>query len=92
MLRSQFLIKITLQKEYPDKSASEIGEIAAAEIGELERTPPVPWLTQNEWPVAHGDFAQYQYPMGKYLFFGGIDELFVAQSLDPKVIKRVWGN
>jgi uncharacterized protein CbrC (UPF0167 family) len=63
---------------YSDKSEREIKEIATVKISELERTPPVPWLVQNEWPVANGDFAKYEYTLGKYLFHKGKQSFFEA--------------
>lgn len=120
-----------LHEIHIDKTESQIEQIALAEINELEKTPPVPWLTENEWPVANGDFARYEYQMGKGLFFGGKEDLFrslegiekikdkdklwkevgekitifgfsviatekyteivIAQSLDAKTVKKVWG-
>ena len=28
-------------------------------MDQLSRTPPVPWIQQNFWPVHHGDFCRY---------------------------------
>lgn len=39
------------------KKTSE--EYLDAAIDELSRTPPVPWIQHNEWPVCCGDFCQY---------------------------------
>jgi len=57
-----------LRQFYPDKPESEIREMATAKVDELERTPPVPWLTQNEWPVANGDFAEYRLLLEREVF------------------------
>ena len=57
-----------LQDLHPDKPEAELKKEALAKIDELERTPPVPWLTKNEWPVANGDFARYEYPVDQDLF------------------------
>jgi len=63
-----------LRQVYPDKPESEIRETSIAKVDELERTPPVPWLTQNEWPVANGDFTEYRLIQDD--FFEGKEDFF----------------
>jgi Uncharacterised protein family (UPF0167) len=44
---------------YPKRSKTDISEICNSLISELAKTPPVPWIQYNDWPVLNGDFMRY---------------------------------
>lgn len=44
---------------FPSLSEAEIQARVRESVLELERTPPVPWIQSNMWPVADGDFCRY---------------------------------
>jgi uncharacterized protein CbrC (UPF0167 family) len=41
-------------------SAAKLDRIADEKTAELAKTPPVPWLRENAWPVCCEDFAVYR--------------------------------
>lgn len=81
-----------LRELYPDKPEAELKKEALAKIDELERTPPVPWLTKNEWPVANGDFARYEHIMDQELFYKGKDYFYsTVEEIDKiKDKEKLW--
>jgi hypothetical protein len=81
-----------LRELYPDKPEAELKKEALAKIDELERTPPVPWLTKNEWPVTNGDFASYKYPMNQKMFYQGKEYFYsVVQGIEQiKDKEKLW--
>jgi uncharacterized protein CbrC (UPF0167 family) len=81
-----------LQELYPDKPDVELKKEALAKIDELERTPPVPWLTKNEWPVGNGDFTRYKYPMNQDMFYEGKEYFYsVVQGIEQiKDKEKLW--
>lgn len=49
-----------IRVDIPDYIRKEIkGSDKFDKIDELERTPPVPWIQYNEWPVCCNDFTKY---------------------------------
>lgn len=44
---------------HPDWTPDECATYIAERRTELSRTPPVPWIQENEWPVCGDDFAVY---------------------------------
>jgi uncharacterized protein CbrC (UPF0167 family) len=52
-------IKSHLHETFPSKDEKEIELLYHSLLRELERTPPVPWIQYNDWPVCCGDFMQY---------------------------------
>jgi hypothetical protein len=81
-----------LQELHPDKPESELKKDALIKIDELERTPPVPWLTKNEWPVGNGDFTRYEFTLEQDLFHKGKEYFYsVVQGIEKiKDKERLW--
>jgi uncharacterized protein CbrC (UPF0167 family) len=50
-------LKEHIANTYPNKE--EARKIAHFQVTELEKTPPVPWIQQNDWVVCCGEFAKY---------------------------------
>lgn len=44
---------------HPGWPAERLAAHVAAAVDTLSRTPPVPWVQHNSWPVHHGDFCCY---------------------------------
>jgi uncharacterized protein CbrC (UPF0167 family) len=49
----------SIRSSFPEWSDTQIAEHAIQVIDLLSRTPPVPWVQENNWPVCHGDFCRY---------------------------------
>lgn len=58
---SQGKIKVSIPQYIRERIGNELGNDHEKElkIDELERTPPVPWIQFNDWPVCCGDFSKY---------------------------------
>lgn len=52
----QGVIKVNIPKYIKDRIA-DIGK--EEKVAELEKTPPVPWIQYNDWPVCCNDFTKY---------------------------------
>lgn len=48
-------VKIVNPGWQEEQTKTYIGGVVEA----LSRTPPVPWIQNNNWPVHHGDFCRY---------------------------------
>lgn len=44
---------------HPSWSGDRARNLAAQIVDALSRTPPVPWIQNNDWPVCCGDFCCY---------------------------------
>lgn len=49
----------SLQKTHPDWNEGHINNLAAQIVDTLSKTPPIPWIQHNAWPVCCGDFCCY---------------------------------
>ena len=49
----------SIQATFSDLAADEVQLRCSAAVAALSKTPPVPWIQSNAWPVCHGDFCQY---------------------------------
>lgn len=49
----------SVRATYPTWTEEEIRRHIEVIVDELSRTPPVPWIQNNNWPVHHGDFCRY---------------------------------
>jgi len=49
----------SVQVTFPDLTTDEVRLRCSSAVDTLSRTPPVPWIQNNLWPVCHGDFCQY---------------------------------
>lgn len=49
----------SIRSTNPEIEDAEVVARIAEAVDELSRTPPVPWIQHNYWPVCHGDFARY---------------------------------
>lgn len=72
---SQDLISARVRNHIPDYLKDQLAQSVALTHGDwasdqirqhiedavdrLSRTPPVPWIQNNDWPVHHGDFCRY---------------------------------
>ncbi len=56
-LKKQLLNSIL--ETHPDWSAIQSQELATQIVDALSRTPPIPWIQHNSWPVCCGDFCCY---------------------------------
>lgn len=54
------VLKAALKAKNKAWGAAKINAVADERTAELARTPPVPWLRKNEWPVCCDDFAVYR--------------------------------
>ncbi|MBM7868533.1 uncharacterized protein CbrC (UPF0167 family) [Clostridium pascui] len=57
-----------IKLKYQHISSYEIQEKVNRILEELSKTPPVPWLQFNDWPVCCGDFMRYIGEWGKEEF------------------------
>lgn len=48
-----------LQDTFTQKNEEQLNELFKSILHELQKTPPVPWIQYNDWPVADGDCMQY---------------------------------
>lgn len=48
-----------------NKNEDEIERKVKMLVDELERTPPVPWIQYNDWPICCNDFTKYLGEWGK---------------------------
>ena len=56
-LQKQLLASIV--KTHPNWEDYQVKHFATLLVDELSRTPPVPWIQHNAWPVCCGDFCCY---------------------------------
>jgi uncharacterized protein CbrC (UPF0167 family) len=53
-------LRARLKARNPAWGAARVTRTADERAAELARTPPVPWLGKNEWPICCDDFAVYR--------------------------------
>jgi hypothetical protein len=49
----------SILKTHPSWSGDQTRNFAAQVVDTLSRTPPIPWIQNNDWPVCCGDFCCY---------------------------------
>jgi uncharacterized protein CbrC (UPF0167 family) len=49
----------SVRTAYPEWSTSEIAAHVELSTEELSRTPPIPWVQNNNWPACCGDYCRY---------------------------------
>jgi hypothetical protein len=90
--RLQGQLKASLEGRYPQWTISEIEQAATTLIEELSRTPPVPWIQGNEWPILDGDFCRYlgEWNLQKWneLTIDGSGAELLWSSLEPSCHER----
>jgi uncharacterized protein CbrC (UPF0167 family) len=52
-------LKGSVKGFYSNQSEEQIETRVNRSVDELSRTPPIPWIQGNDWPVCCGDFGQY---------------------------------
>lgn len=52
-------LRDSITETRPDLTNTQITEKVQAATDTLARTPPVPWIQNNEWPSHCGDFCRY---------------------------------
>jgi uncharacterized protein CbrC (UPF0167 family) len=52
-------LKKSIHQTYPNSSDEVIENMVNTKVDELSRTPPVPWIQNNNWPIRNGDFCRY---------------------------------
>ncbi|MBP7599883.1 MAG: CbrC family protein [Thermoflexales bacterium] len=52
-------LRASIAAEQPAWGTTQVDDDAALKIDQLERTPPVPWIQSNRWPICHADFCVY---------------------------------
>jgi uncharacterized protein CbrC (UPF0167 family) len=53
------LLEQSVRLEHPEWSDQQVTVHVDQSVDALSRTPPVPWIQHNNWPVCHGDFCRY---------------------------------
>lgn len=54
------LMEGKLRVNIPDYIKDRVtGKEKEEKVSELEKTPPIPWIQYNDWPVCCNDFAKY---------------------------------
>lgn len=54
-----------VKEENPSLTEEEIKSNVDTIFSVLEKTPPIPWLQYNDWPVCCGDFMTYLGELGR---------------------------
>jgi uncharacterized protein CbrC (UPF0167 family) len=52
-------LEASIRNEFPEWDDIQMHRDVLSKVEELSRTPPVPWLQQNMWPISEGDFCEY---------------------------------
>ncbi|RCW39603.1 CbrC family protein [Paenibacillus prosopidis] len=48
-----------VKKSYPSELEDKVPKIVDIQCSELKKSPPIPWIQQNDWVVCCGEFAKY---------------------------------
>jgi uncharacterized protein CbrC (UPF0167 family) len=52
-------LRENVKVSHPDWSEVLVESKVDQAVSDLSRTPPIPWIQNNDWVICHGDFACY---------------------------------
>jgi uncharacterized protein UPF0167 len=83
----QHELETGIDRTHPDWSEQQRSRYVSERVNELARTPPVPWLQNNEWPVCGDDFAEYNDEVTKELLLQQHETVAEARSTLRGILK-----
>lgn len=81
-----------VDRTHPDWSEQQRSRYVSERVNELARTPPVPWLQNNEWPVCGDDFAEYNDEVARELLLQQHETVAEAKSALRGILKDAMPN